>query len=59
MANEVGYTFTVAGQTVVSGQLVSAVDQLHSLYTLLAKTAVVESFDGCDEIRIGEECLHG
>jgi hypothetical protein len=34
-------------------KLVGAVDQLHSLYTLLAKAAVVESFDGCDEIRIG------
>ena len=44
--------------TGVSSQLVGAVDQLHSLYTLLAKTAVVESFDGCDEIRIGEERLH-
>ena len=44
--------------TGVSSQLVGAVNQLHSFYTLLAKTAVVESFDGCDEIRIGEERLH-
>lgn len=42
----------------VSSQLVGAVDQLHGLYTLLTKTAVVEGFDGCDEIRIGKEGLH-
>jgi hypothetical protein len=39
-------------------KLVGAVNQLHSLYTLLTKTAVVEGFDGCDEIRIGKEGLH-
>lgn len=42
----------------ISSQLVGAVDQLHGLYTLLTKTAVVEGFDGCDEIRIGKEGLH-
>jgi len=37
----------------VGRKLVSAVDQLHGLNTLLAKTTVVEGFDGCYEIRIG------
>ena len=36
----------------VGSKLVGAVDQLHGFNTLLAKAAIVEGFDGCDEIRI-------
>ena len=39
--------------TGVGSKLVGAVNQLHGFNTLLAKTAVIESFDGCDEVGIG------
>ena len=45
--------------TGVGSKLVSAVDQLHGFNTLLTETAVIESFDGCDEVGIRQECLHG
>ncbi len=39
--------------TGVGSKLVSAVNQLHGFNTLFAKTAVIKSFDGCDEVGIG------
>jgi len=39
--------------TGVGSKLVSAVNQLHGFNTLLAKTPIIESFDRCDEVRIG------
>jgi len=39
--------------TGVGSKLVSAVNQLHGFNTLLTKTTVVESFDGCDEVGVG------
>ena len=44
--------------TGVGSKLVSAVDQLHGFNTLLAKTAIIESFNRCDEVGVRQKCLH-
>ena len=44
--------------TGVGSKLVSAVNQLHGFNTLLAKTAIIESFNRCDEVGVRQKCLH-